>query len=81
MTLIEVRNSDGVVGRCDERCYMAQHNYCDCVCHGRNHGIGLKNAIDATRAMAEQLVSEYRGAGQEIELADRVLGQIPLFED
>jgi hypothetical protein len=81
MTLIEVRNSDGVVGRCDERCYAARHPDCDCVCHGRNHGVGLHQAIDNTREMGGQLLAEYRQDGQAAELADRVLGQIPLFQE
>jgi hypothetical protein len=41
MTLIEVRSSEGVVGRCDARCYNAVTPDCDCICGGRNHGKGL----------------------------------------
>lgn len=58
-TLIEVRNSDGVVGRCDAKCYNAQHPDCDCICGGRNHGAGLQQAVDNTRELAEQWIDEY----------------------
>ncbi len=85
MTLIEVRNSDGVVGRCDERCYDAEHRDCHCVCHGKNHGKGLQQAIDNTRLIADRLLSEYRGAGKEVELIDHVLDgarrQLALFPE
>lgn len=81
MTLIEVRNSDGVIGRCNELCYNAQHPECNCVCHGKNHGVGLRQAIDNIRELAGALTTEYRGGGQAVELADRELGQIPLFQE
>jgi hypothetical protein len=50
MTLIAVYNNDGCVGRCDERCYGATHPDCDCVCGGKNHGVGLSKATDNTQA-------------------------------
>jgi len=30
--------------RCDEKCYNAVGDYCDCICEGENHGVGLTNA-------------------------------------
>ena len=45
VTLIEVRNSQGVIGRCDERCYDAIGGKCDCCCGGVNHGVGLNKAV------------------------------------
>lgn len=59
MTLIEVRNSDGVVGRCDAKCYNAEHPHCDCICGGKNHGAGRQRAIENTRELAEQWIEEY----------------------
>ena len=47
-TLIVVSNSEGVVGRCDSRCYEAQSPECDCICGGRNHGLGLERSLEST---------------------------------
>lgn len=58
-TLIAVYNSDGCVGRCDARCYNATHPECDCICGGKNHGAGLKQAAENTRELAEQWIEEY----------------------
>lgn len=43
-------------GRCDKACYDAATPRCDCICGGRNHGVGLNKAIENTRDMAERLV-------------------------
>lgn len=58
-TLIEVRNSSGVVGRCDAKCYNAPDPKCDCVCGGQNHGAGLKQAQDNTVRMAKHLLNKH----------------------
>lgn len=31
---------------CDERCYNAKWQKCTCICGGKNHGKGLKHAIE-----------------------------------
>jgi hypothetical protein len=43
-----IYNSDGCVGRCDANCHDATTPICTCICGGRNHGVGLKQAIDNT---------------------------------
>ncbi|MEP0805851.1 MAG: hypothetical protein HRF47_10190 [Chloroflexota bacterium] len=58
-TLIAVYNSDGCVGRCDAKCYEAHEPRCECVCGGRNHGAGLKQAVESTRELADTLMQEY----------------------
>ncbi|PWH18189.1 MAG: hypothetical protein DDG60_00780 [Anaerolineae bacterium] len=58
-TLIAVYNSEGCMGRCDARCYEAHEPDCDCICGGRNHGAGLQQAIENTRALAESWIEEY----------------------
>ena len=59
-TLIEVRGGDGrLIGRCDARCYEAEHEHCECICCGQNHGTGLHRAAENTREMAEQWIAEY----------------------
>ena len=58
-TLIAVYSSDGLVGRCDARCYLANQPDCDCICGGRNHGAGVQKAIDNTRELAQHWLREY----------------------
>jgi len=58
-TLISVYNSNGCVGRCDAKCYDATHPHCDCICGGKNHGAGKKQAIDNTREMADTWLTNY----------------------
>ena len=61
-TLISVYNSDGLVGRCDAKCYGAKEPDCQCVCGGANHGAGVKQATANTQAMAERWIEEYSKA-------------------
>ena len=60
-TLIEVRNSDGVVGRCDAHCTGATSPVaeCECICGGMNHGVGLARAVENTRAPSEGWAADY----------------------
>jgi hypothetical protein len=58
-TLIAVYDNYGCVGRCDSRCYSAHEPQCDCICGGRNHGVGLERAVDNTRQMAEEWIQAY----------------------
>jgi len=58
-TLIAVYNSDGCVGRCDARCHDATLPDCDCICGGRNHGVGRRQAAQNTARMAEHMIREY----------------------
>ena len=57
-TLISVYSSNGLVGRCDAKCYNAKHEKCVCICGGRNHGKGQDRAIENTREMANQIIEE-----------------------
>lgn len=57
--LIYTANSDGCTGRCDANCYNATGPKCDCVCGGRNHGVGLDKARENTRELADTMIDEY----------------------
>lgn len=59
MTLIEVRTSQDIVGRCDAKCYEAEHSDCTCICDGANHGGGLQQAMQNTRECAERWIDEW----------------------
>lgn len=58
-TLIAVYDSDGLVGRCDAKCYNASSPGCECICGGKNHGAGVQQAIDNTRALADAWLKQY----------------------
>lgn len=59
VTLIAVYNSDGLVGRCNAKCYDAKHPECTCVCGGANHGGGLDQAKENTEQLAAHWIQEY----------------------
>ncbi len=70
-TLISVHNSDGCVGRCDARCHNAKGPVCSCVCGGKNHGVGHKQAAANTQEHAFEML-EANGIDTEelrVELA------------
>jgi hypothetical protein len=54
MTLIEAYAGGQLIGRCDERCYDAKELNCHCICQSANHGVGLKKALENTRARHEE---------------------------
>lgn len=55
-TLISVYNSDGCVGRCDEKCHGALQPECHCICGGVNHGVGLAQARKNTQSLSDEQV-------------------------
>lgn len=61
-TLMSTGNSSGETGRCDDKCYNASNPVCHCCCGGRNHGAGLKQAIDNTTQYANEMIKEWKAA-------------------
>jgi len=56
MVLISFKTSHGHGGRCDEKCHSAKEPKCVCICGGKNHGVGLNQAIQNTeKIMTEDL--------------------------
>lgn len=53
--------------QCDARCYDAPpradftESECECICQGKNHGVGKARAIQRTRALAHSWVEIYPG--------------------
>lgn len=84
MTLIEVRGGDGKLrGRCDARCYNAREPHCECICGGRNHGVGLQKAIEQTREQAEQWIEAYAerlGLTEYTGAVSKELFQMTIFD-
>lgn len=62
-TLISVHNSSGLVGRCDAHCYDAREPDCTCICGGKNHGVGFKQAYDNVRAYTEEQIKDLQARG------------------
>lgn len=73
VTLITVGNSEGA-RHCDARCYDADPTTpCECVCGGRNHGVGLARARAQTAEMAEQILARAKADGESAAIS------LPLF--
>lgn len=58
-TLIAVYKGTQCVGRCDAHCYNATDPSCDCICGGKNHGVGQKAAEQNTRQHYNQWIKSY----------------------
>lgn len=78
-TLIAAYNSEGCTGRCDARCHQATSPDCDCICGGRNHGVGYAKAVANTRAMAEQMIEAYRKDHPDLIRIEQPYQQLELF--
>jgi hypothetical protein len=70
-TLIASYSNCGCTGRCDAKCYDAVSPHCDCICQGKNHGAGRKQAVENTRTMAEKWIQAWR-AGHPNDIAFEV---------
>lgn len=62
-TLIVAYRGDGtLIGRCDARCYDAQHEDCHCICGGKNHGKGHAQALERTSLEALDIMANWNAA-------------------
>ena len=41
--------------QCDAKCYNAGHGDCNCCCGGLNHGVGLSQATENTKSLADTI--------------------------
>lgn len=78
-TLIAVYNSDGCIGRCDAKCHNAVHPRCICVCGGKNHGIGLKEAPPNTWEISKEDIEEWIKGVDPEGTGHRIVRQQLLF--
>lgn len=63
MTTLIVEYSGGrIVGRCDARCYDAEHEDCTCICGGKNHGKGKEQALENTANDALDMIKNWQTA-------------------
>lgn len=67
MILMTQKVGQGPTQRCDERCYNAKSGKCECICGGRNHGVGIEKALDNVQTMfLGQNVDEKPDSGKGI---------------
>ena len=70
MILIEVKDGHKLIGRCDAKCYDAADDRCVCICCGKNHRKGLKQALENTKENGEQWLDDFcRNRNNEKTLA------------
>lgn len=72
MVILRAFNSAGETGRCDSRCYDARNKRCRCCCGGRNHGVGLNQAIKNAIKMVKEA-----NAGNCPEALEQVIFETP----
>jgi hypothetical protein len=83
-TLIEIRDVNGLVGRCDAKCYDAENDNCKCICGGYNHGVGIEAAKENTRKTQDLMISEavelFAITDYEVMVNVTVVNQLNLLE-
>lgn len=77
MTIIFHTAADGKTRRCTAQCYNATGKKCRCICGGRNHGVGLGEAIIQSVNWLKAWSLDY--PGPEYAMAKNL--QLPLFKD
>jgi len=66
-TLIIVMKSGGrVVGRCDANCYDARTPECDCICGGKNHGVGFGKALEQVSQYTQERLKQLAEQGASV---------------
>ncbi len=64
--LITVYDSEGKkMGICGSSCYEATKPDCDCICGGKNHGIGFSAAMAQTAEITETIIAKGTDAHNE----------------
>lgn len=76
MTLITYGNSE-TQRRCDAHCHDATTPACECecICGGANHGVGLAQAQENTRELADEWMTRWKKDHPD----DTVSCQLPLL--
>ncbi len=65
-TVIAAYDSDGCTGRCDAKCHDATGPDCNCICGGKNHGVGVDKAVENAREQYKEWIDEYQKAHPEV---------------
>jgi len=79
-TLIATYDGEGkCTGRCDANCYNAKGGHCDCLCGGANHGVGVNQAVQNTRDLANTILQRTDAKAIEIVMYRPVDVQLELL--
>lgn len=76
-TLITWSTGTGQHFRCDAKCYNAKGQKCVCLCGGKNHGAGLKQAAKNVEEIAKVYLDLY--VEPNTEAIQQILAQQELF--
>ncbi len=47
--------------RCDARCYNGEHDHCNCICGGKNHGVGYHQALAQLTELTDLWMNNIEG--------------------
>lgn len=76
-TVMTAGNSEGT-RRCDATCHDAKGSKCECICGGRNHGVGFERAMENTVKYGKAVLEELAEGGDKF--AREVLGEVRAWE-
>ncbi len=79
MVVLKSINSYGVTRRCDRRCHEAKGKRCRCCCGGKNHGVGLNQAIENAAEIVRLAAASECPEGIEQVIFERPATQLQLF--
>ena len=55
--LIKVYDPEGkCIGTCGASCYQAREDKCECICQGKNHGIGFRQAMAKAEEVTDDII-------------------------
>lgn len=79
MVILKAINSFGVTRRCDRSCYEAKGKRCRCCCGGKNHGVGLNQAIENAGEIVKEAAAGNVPEGLEQATFERLAVQLEMF--
>lgn len=70
--VLQAHNTAGFARRCNATCYNAKTPTCNCICGGRNHGVGLQQAVANNLGRIDYLADEIIKAFPHTEMVELV---------
>jgi len=55
VTLMQEIPAHGPIRRCTAKCYNAKKPKCRCICGGKNHGVGLRKAMEKIKQTVDDI--------------------------
>lgn len=79
MVILKRISSHGVTCTCSQSCYEATGKRCRCCCGGKNHGVGLNQAIKNAGEIVKEAAAGKCSEGLEQVTFERPVEQLRLF--